>query len=149
MLYQTFIVSAFNYNPLIWMFCGKETNNLVDTTHKRGLRAVINDFEPSFENLCKLFKIKTFHERNLALLLVEVYKSTNCLNPEFMREMFVKKSCNYNSRYGETFLVPSVKTSKGANSVIFRAILAWNHLPKYIKEVGSVSVFKEFINESN
>ena len=33
-LYNTFIMSNFNYCPLIWMFCGKDANVSINTVHK-------------------------------------------------------------------------------------------------------------------
>ena len=40
-LCNCFILSAFNYCPLIWMFCGKAGNNLIETVHRRSLSAVL------------------------------------------------------------------------------------------------------------
>ena len=37
-LYNTFIMSNFNYCPLVWMFCGKTQNKEIDRVHKRALR---------------------------------------------------------------------------------------------------------------
>ena len=40
---KTFIVSLFGYYPLVWMFCGKQTNARINHIHERALRAVYND----------------------------------------------------------------------------------------------------------
>ena len=37
LLYQSFAESTFKYCPLIWMFCGKIANGIVDRVHKRAL----------------------------------------------------------------------------------------------------------------
>ena len=50
-LYHTFIMSNFNYCPLIWMFCGKTQNKEIDRVHKRALRILFNDYTSSFEEL--------------------------------------------------------------------------------------------------
>ena len=50
-LYHTFIMSNFNYFPLIWMFCGKTQNKEIDRVHKRALRILFNDYTSSFEEL--------------------------------------------------------------------------------------------------
>ena len=34
LLYQSFVPSTFKYCPLIWMFCGKIPNDIVDRVHK-------------------------------------------------------------------------------------------------------------------
>ena len=50
-LYSAFIMSCFNYSPLIWMFCGKTASREIDRIHKRALRLVLNDFDSPFETL--------------------------------------------------------------------------------------------------
>ena len=35
-LCHTFIMSNFNYYPLIWMFCGKDANVSINRVHKKG-----------------------------------------------------------------------------------------------------------------
>ena len=39
-LYNTFIMSNFNYFPLIWMVCGKDANVSINRIHKRALRII-------------------------------------------------------------------------------------------------------------
>ena len=38
-LEEAYILSNFRYCPLIWMFCGKMSDNLIMKTHYRTLRA--------------------------------------------------------------------------------------------------------------
>ena len=49
LLYNSFILTNFNYCPLIWMFCGKITNDEVNRVHKSALRVLLNDYDSSFE----------------------------------------------------------------------------------------------------
>ena len=51
MLYNSFVLSNFNYCPLIWMFSGKSSNNEINRIHKRALRALLDDLESTFEEL--------------------------------------------------------------------------------------------------
>ena len=46
---NSFILSIFNYCPLIWMFCNKTANTLINTSYKRALRVILGDSEISFE----------------------------------------------------------------------------------------------------
>ena len=48
-LYNSFILSNFNYCPLIWMFCGKTSNDDINRLHKRALRVLLDDYESTFE----------------------------------------------------------------------------------------------------
>ena len=38
LLYKSMIKSQFNYCPLVWMFCSRQSNNLINKVHERGLR---------------------------------------------------------------------------------------------------------------
>ena len=97
-LYNTFIMSCFNYSPLIWMFCGKTASREIDRIHKRALRLVLNDFDSPFETLlCKANEC-TVHQRNLQKLMLEIYKCLHFENPSFMWEFFEKKDLTYNLR---------------------------------------------------
>ena len=44
-------MSTFTYGPLIWMFCGKTANNLINKTHKRSLRVIYEMEDANFEDL--------------------------------------------------------------------------------------------------
>ena len=35
LLYQSLVASTFKYCPLIWLFCGKTTNENIDRVHKK------------------------------------------------------------------------------------------------------------------
>ena len=48
---KAFIESQFGYCPLVWMFCGRQTNAPLNHIHKRALRAVYNDEISPFEEL--------------------------------------------------------------------------------------------------
>ena len=114
-LCNCFILSAFNYCPLIWMFCGKTGNNLIETVHRRSLRAVLNDFDLTYERMLEKTKQSTIHQKNLRVLVSEVFKSLNSLNPEFMSSLFPPALCSYSLRPGSRLIVPIVKISIGLN----------------------------------
>ena len=66
------------------MFCGKTANNSIVSTHRRALSAVQMVFSKPYEELLIDSKTDPIHLKNLRLLMVEVYKSMQGLNPEFM-----------------------------------------------------------------
>ena len=47
-LYNTFITSQFNYCSLILMFCGKAANKELNSSHRRALRILRNDYSSPF-----------------------------------------------------------------------------------------------------
>ena len=128
------------------MFCGKQSYNLITSTHRRVLNARLDNFRLPFNDLLEETKSVSVHIRNLRLLLIEVYKSLNGLNPDFMRPLFQRKACHYKLRSGNTLILPS---STRTNSFDFRAILAWNYLPKGLKEALTLNDFKVGIEDIN
>ena len=67
-LLNSIIKSQFSYCPLIWMFCSRSLNNLVNRIHKRALRLIHNDHVSSFQDILEMTKEKTIHQNNLVLL---------------------------------------------------------------------------------
>ena len=65
LLYNSFIISQFNYCSLIWMFCGKATNKELNRSHKRALRILRNDYSSPFEELLRKSNECTIHIKNL------------------------------------------------------------------------------------
>ena len=132
LLCNSYILSTFNYCPIICMFSNKERNMLINSIHCRALRAMLNNFSLSFEEMLEFTGDVTIHEKNLRSLALEVYKSLNEFNPSFMKEFYSSKKTSYDFRRGKLFLLPP---SLGCNSWLFRSILLWNNLPEHLKEL--------------
>ena len=94
--YTSFIMSQFNYCPLIWMFCGKVANNDLNRTHKRALRIFFNYYTSTFNELLHRGNECTIHQKNLQKLILQVYNSLTQRNPSFLLDMFHEKDDNYN-----------------------------------------------------
>ena len=50
---KAFILSQFNYCPLVWMFHSREINNRLNRIHERALRLAYKDHHSSFQNLLR------------------------------------------------------------------------------------------------
>ena len=111
LLYNAFIMSTFNYCPLIWMFCGKRSNKEVNMVHKRALRILHNDYNASFEELLERSKEIPIHVKNLQFLLIEVYKSLNCQNLMLMWDMSKRRETTYDLRVKDLLQLPNTKTT--------------------------------------
>ena len=140
-LCNTYIMSSFNYCPLVWMFCSKQAHNLINATHRRALSVKLNEYSLGIDDLLSRTKTVSIHTRNLRLMLAEVYKSINQLNPEVMWNIFVPKPTAYKLRCGEMLSIPKVSTTSGLSNFEFRAALAWNNLPAEAKESDSIDNF--------
>ena len=143
LLYNSFILTNFNYYPLIWMFCGKMTNDKVNSFHKRALRVLLNDYTSSYEELLHIKEEVTIHERNLQKLMLEVYRYMTSENPSFLWEFFNKKVLPYSLRINNLLQRPNTRTKKyGNESLSFRGSIIWNQLPDQYKAAKTDNEFK-------
>jgi len=144
LLINAYILSPFNYCPLIWMFCGKRGSNLIEKCHHRALRVMIKS-GLDYEALLTDCNIVNIHTRNLKILLCEVFKSIHNLGPKIMHDIFTIKQSVYSLRNGQSLALPSYKkynSAFGVNTFDFRAVSTWNKLPPSIKNVESLVSFK-------
>ena len=52
LLYKSVIKSQFNYCPLVSMYCSRQSNNLINGVHKRGLRLTYrNEINKEFQQI--------------------------------------------------------------------------------------------------
>ena len=140
-LFNAYIMSYFNYCPLVWMFCSKQAHNLINKTHRRAMCAKLNIFSCDYDELLKLAKSETIHSKNLKWLIIEIFKSLNCLNPQIMWDTFPLRATHYNSRQGSCIIIPPANTTQSVNFFDFRSALAWNHLPHFIKSETDLHKF--------
>ena len=125
---------------------GINQRQYTNRTHKRALRALYGDYESTFEDLLDRDKSKTIHKKNLEILMTEVYRTINHLNPEYMWEFFTKRDVPYGLRISELCKIPSVNTQcYGINYLSFRGSLLWNALSDEIKLTTSTKSFKKEI----
>ena len=150
LLYNSFLLSNFNYCPRIWIFCGKQCNKEINRMHKRALRVLHSDYESTFE--CLLIKNNeiAINTKNLQKLMTEIYKALNHESPSFMGEFFLQRELTYDLRIKNTIQIPSTKTiSFGKNSLAFRESILWNTMPDTIKSAENVFRFKKGIKAWN
>ena len=57
MLFKFFIISQFNYCPIIWMCHGRGLNNKINNIHERALRIVLPRQKIQFQNFIKTCQI--------------------------------------------------------------------------------------------
>ena len=88
-LMRAFIITQFQYCPLVWMFHSRHLNNKIYRIHERALRIAYKDYESSFSNLLKKDDTVSIHAKNLQTLMIEMFKTKKNINPPFMKEIFV------------------------------------------------------------
>ena len=95
-LMKAFVISQFNYCPLIWMFHNRALNNRINKIHEWALRLVYQNKNLSFSELLELGNAVTIHQRNLQVLATETFKVKNNLSPEIMKQVFDFQEPYYN-----------------------------------------------------
>ena len=142
----SFVMSHFSYCPLVWMFHDRKSNNKINKIHERALRIIHKDSTSNFEELLIKSNSVSVHQRNLQLLLTEIYKTVNNLNPSFMAEVFVTKEVPYNLRGSNNLALPRARTNLyGIDTIRFVGQKLWQTLPREIKESQSLEIFKRNI----
>ena len=86
LLVNAFFSSQFNYCPLIWMCHNRMLKNRINMLHERCLRLIYNDKHTSFEELLK--KSVSINQKNLQVLVTEMFKIYQETSPEIMQEIF-------------------------------------------------------------
>ena len=147
-LFKTFIISNFNFCPVVWTFCHVSSIRKLEKVQERALRFLTDDMHSEYNVLLR----KT---NNISLLLsrmksiaIEVFKSVHNLNPEFLNELFELNKCKYGLRDPFRLIPPKFNTIKyGKQSFSYYGSHIWNSLPNEYKLCVDFNGFKELINK--
>ena len=115
------------------MFCSRDANNLIKNVQEGSLGLITNDKTSTFEHLLQTNNEITTHQRNLQVLMVEVFKIIDGLAPPIMEDFFLFHENTYNIRNFQITFNESKKTvGYGLKTVKYRTPLPWaNLLEKY------------------
>ena len=129
-IYKSFIMSNFNYCPIVWMYTTKKLLDRIENIQKRALRFVLNDYHSNYHDLLIKSEATGIKITTLRLLSIEVYKCVNDLNPEYLNEMFTIKNYPYDCRDNSILERPKSNTTKyGLKSFRNYGAKIWNLLP--------------------
>ena len=102
----------------------------VNKIQERELRFTCKDTESTFRELLQKDSAATMHAKNLPILMTEMYKTRNGLNPSFMQEIFCENTSYYNMRSNNEIFQPRViSENNGTESVPFKGPQLWQILP--------------------
>ena len=150
LMFNSMIKSQFNYCPLIWMFCSRNSNTMINKVHERSLRVVLNDSSSDFKDILEKANETTIHVRNIQSLMTEIYKFDKGLSPPIVKDLFKTRENVFNIRNFQTFATNTKHTTKyGTETITYRAPQLWNQLPDDIKSSTSLSVFRNKIKSWN
>ena len=91
-IYHSFIMSNFNYCPLVWHFCGETNTKKIEKIQERAPRFIYNEYTSSYEDpLCKS-KLPSLKVRRLRTFALEVFKIANKDCPVYLFDLIdIKK----------------------------------------------------------
>ena len=144
LLCKSMIKSQFNYCPLVSMFCSRQSNNLINTVHERGLSLTYrNEANKEFQQILREKNKPTIHQNNLQVLMTEVYKTVNGIAPPIMNSLFNFRANIHNIRNFQEIFTENRKTVKyGIETVTYRAPFLWANLQSEYKNAKSLEEFK-------
>ena len=145
-IFNAMIKSQFGYCPIIWMFSSRRSNNLISKVQERSLRLITNDENSSFETLLQNINDITVHQRNLQILMTEVYKIVKGEAPTTWKNLFIFPENIHNIRNFQIIANENQNTVRyGFETISYRTPYLWASLPEEYKHLNSVQKFKEKI----
>ena len=137
------IKSQFNYCPIVWIFYSRQSNNLINKIHKWSLRISYKDQKTSYHNLLETHNELTIHQRNLQVLMTEIYDIVNGVAPTIMNSFLEFRSKKYNIRHFQVLSTDFRRTVKyGIETITYRVLSLWGELPSEYKVAASLEEFK-------
>ena len=132
----------FNCCPLVWMFCSRQSNNLINQIRKRSLRISYKNQKTSYQNLLKAHNRPTIHHKNLQVLITKIYKTVNGVAPAIMNSLLEFRNNQYDIRNFQVLSTDFRRTvNRGISySYLLRTISA--KIPSECKLAASLEEFK-------
>ena len=129
MLYNSFVMSNFNYCPVAWHFCGKVNNGKLEKIHERSLRIIYKDYTSTYDDLISQSGTDSILVSRLKKILLEVFKTLQNKNPDYLNSLFVLNETPYDMRNNMSLTQPKRKTSTyGLRSFSYIGAKLWNDL---------------------
>ena len=118
--------------------CPKRSNNLINKVQERAFRITYKDQLADFKSLLLNQNEITIHQRNLQVLMTEIYKMINHIAPHIMSSLFDIHENTHNTRQSQ---VPSNESRRtvnyGLETICYRAPFLWANLPPEYELVNS------------
>ena len=142
---KAFITSQFSHCPLVWMFQSRTMTNLINSFHEKVLSLVYtNKPNLSFDDLLKEDKSVEIYQKNLQILVTEIYKANDDLGTKIMGDIFNFVEKPYNLRNNSIMRRQANRTIYfGTEIISFLAPNLWELILSKIKSARSLNIFEE------
>ena len=139
-LANSFIISNFNYCPLVWYFSTAKQLQKIEKIQERILRFLHDDYVSDYWTLLKASGSVSMKVRRMRYLGVEIYKTLDDLNPGYMKDIFQVQQSAYSARRPYNMKVPRVKPNNIWHQK-YEGAKIWNHLPNSLKSAETLEIF--------
>ena len=79
-IYHSFILSNFNYCPVIWHFCSEANTKKMEKIQERALKFIYNENHSTYEELLAKSKLPSLKIRRIRTIAIEVKTTRYGLN---------------------------------------------------------------------
>ena len=146
-IFRAYIMSNFNYCPLVWHFCSKKNLSKLERIQERALRFVYRDYKSSYEKLLDQAKLQSLHLGRLRSLATEIHKAVHGGAPPYVSSLFTERESEYSLRRNHSLILPPYNTiSFGKQSIRYTGPKVWNSLPNNLRQTTSLKEFKNLIS---
>ena len=145
-IFNSFILSNFNYCPIAWHFCNQSSTRKMEKIQERALRFINDDFDSPLQELLVVNNKTFLHIGRLKTMASEVFKILHKLSPVYLQDLVNFKISNYNFRKKSTTIQPTVNSTRyGLKSFRYEAVRIWNSLPDEIRTVEGYPHFRRLL----
>lgn len=152
-LVKTYVLSYFNYCPLVWHFCGKGDLHKMEKLQERAIRFITEDYTSEYANILNNLGESTLYLKRVRLIAQEVYKSINGQSPGYIKKLLKSRHAKHPLRGEERptqLYVPRVnQITFGQRSYTYEAPTLWNSLPIEYRQAGNYTLFQKLIKRWN
>ena len=153
-VYYGLVQSHFDYCSVVWGSCRKTLRDKLQRLQNRAARVLTNsDYDADASILLNDLGWQNLETQRQIHKAVMVYKSLNCLAPNYMSSKFILRSDifnSYNLRDSENKLaVPSPRTNYYRNSFCYSGAVLWNNLPTDVRQAKSLTGFRKLLTSSS
>ena len=142
---NSFIYANFSYCPFVWHFSTRESIRKIEKIQKRCLRIVLDDYDSDYDALLRKSGKVTIEIKRLRVLAIEIFKTVNNLNPNYMKDIFTPK-LHPKVRPNDILVKHHNTITYGTKSLKTLGPKIWSQLPEDIKSETSYTKFKEHID---
>ena len=127
--------------------CSRQSNNLNNRVHESGLKLTYrNETNKEFQQILREKNETTIHQKNLQVLMTEVYKIVNDIASPIINSLFNFRTNIHNIRKFQGIFTENRKTVKyGIETATYRAPFLWANLQSEYRTAKSLDELKSKI----